>query len=126
SAYTVCYFFDYIGTLMLFKLVDDDIIIGTLASQAVVIWRMLEAHIIGEREHRKLTYPQGASPGFLKFYEHMIAEILNKGGENAAANVQQARGILSLPSILNPTAAAPELGVAGRTREVSNPQPPLP
>jgi hypothetical protein len=39
SAYTVCYFFDYVGTLMLFKLIDDDIIIGTLASQAVVLWR---------------------------------------------------------------------------------------
>jgi hypothetical protein len=109
SAYTVCYFFDYIGTLMLFGLIDDDIIIGTLASQAVVIWRMLETHIFSEREHREATYPPGASPGFLKFYEHMIAKIMNMGGENAAANVQQAKGMLSLQKRLNPPTAPPEL-----------------
>jgi hypothetical protein len=124
SAYTVCYFFDYVGTLMLFRLVDDDIIIGTLASQAVVLWTMLENHIHSEREHREATYPPGASPGFLKFFEHMIAEIMNKGGESAAANVQQAKGILQLSKPLNLLTAPPELGTPGYARKDSTP--PLP
>ena len=101
SAYTVGYFFDYVGALMFFKLIDDDIIIGTIASQAVVLWRILENAILSEREHRQATYPLGASTGFLKFYEHMIAEIMDRGGESAASKVQQAKGIRQLPSPLN-------------------------
>jgi hypothetical protein len=108
SAYAVGYFFDYVGTLMLFNLIDEDIIIGQLASQAVLLWRILEKHILGEREHREATYPPGTSSGFLKFYEHMIAEIMNRGGENAAAvKVQQARGMRRLPKPLNPPAPPP-------------------
>jgi hypothetical protein len=101
SAYTICYFFDYIGTLMLFELIDSEIVVGTLASQAVIIWIILEKHIESERTHRRATYPPGASPGFLQFYEHMIAEIIRKGGERAAANVQQERGMRRLNQLLN-------------------------
>lgn len=101
SAYTVGYFFDYVGTLMLFKLVDEDIVIGQLSSQAVVLWRILEGHVLSEREHREATNPPGASSGFLKFYEHMIAEIIDRGGEDAAARVQQAKGLRQLPKALS-------------------------
>ena len=102
SAYTVGYFFDYVGTLMLFRLVDEAIIIGQLSSQAVVLWRILENHILSERDHREVTNPPGASSGFLKFYEHMIVEIMDRGRENAAAKVQRAKGIRQLPNPLNP------------------------
>jgi hypothetical protein len=107
SAYTVGYFFDYVGSLMLFKLIDDDIVIGQLSSQAVILWAILEKHIISERKHREETNPPGASAGFLKFYEHMVAEIMNKGGENAAAKVQRAKGIRQLPQLFNPPAVPP-------------------
>lgn len=108
SAYTVCYFFDYIGTLVLFKLVDEEIIVGTIASQAVLLWGMLETHIISEREYREAAYPPGVSRGFLKFYEHLVAEIMNEGGENAPAKVQRAKGIRHLPNPVNPPGTPPQ------------------
>jgi hypothetical protein len=107
SAFTVCYLYDYLGGLMAHKLVDERIIVGTFATQAVQVWSIVEPFILAEREHRKTTYSPFASPGFLQYYEHLVERIVQLGGRDAPARIRAAAGVLTLDAPLNRSAFRP-------------------
>jgi hypothetical protein len=93
DAYHVCYFFDYLGTLVLYNIVAEDIVIGTLASRMVQVWVTMRPLILNEREYRISTYPLGAPRGFLVYYEYLIRLIEDGGGQDAARLAQERAGL---------------------------------
>lgn len=93
DAYQVCYFFDYLGTLVLYDIVAEDVIIGVLASRMVQVWVTMKPLILNERRYRASTYPQGAPRGFLVYYEHLIKLIEEGGGQDAARLAQERAGL---------------------------------
>ena len=38
DAYKVCYFFDYIGTLVAFGIISENIVIATMGTQIMQVW----------------------------------------------------------------------------------------
>jgi hypothetical protein len=93
DAYQICYFFDYLGTLVLYDIVAADVIIGVLASRLVQVWVAMKPLILNEREYRTSAYPQGAPRGFLVYYEHLIKLIEEGGGQHAARLAQERAGL---------------------------------
>ncbi len=94
DAYEVCYFFDYLGTLVLHDIVSDDIVIGVMATRLVQVWTTMKPLILNEREHRLSHLPAGVPRGFLVYYEYLVKLVEAKGGENAARIAQQRAGVL--------------------------------
>jgi hypothetical protein len=90
DAYRVCYFFDYLGTLVLYDIVAADVIIGVLASRLVQVWITMKPLIYNERGYRADTYPAGAPQGFLVYYEYLI-KLIEEGGQRDAARLAQER-----------------------------------
>jgi hypothetical protein len=58
------------------------------------------------------------SPGFFKFYEHLVCDILDRGGATAAAEVQQDKGIKHLDAPLD-TRISPQAALGVGTHEPS-------
>lgn len=96
SVLPVCYFYDYLGALIAYRLVDERIIIGTLATQAMQVWEAVEPFVFAERARRKATYSAHASPGFLAYYGHLVKRIVELGGKDAPALIRARAGVLSL------------------------------
>jgi hypothetical protein len=96
DANEVCYFFDYLGTLVLYGIVNEDIIIGVMATRLTQVWLVMEPLILKEREYRNSTYPPGTPRGFLVYYEHLVRRIEDLGGQDAARLAQQRAGLLHL------------------------------
>lgn len=96
NAYEVCYFFDYLGTLVLYDIIDKDIVIGVMANRLMQVWLTMEPLIYNERKYRATKYPPGAPRGFLVYYEHLIRLIEDRGGQSAAAAAQQRAGLLHI------------------------------
>jgi hypothetical protein len=98
DAYQVCMFFDYLGTLVLYDIVSEDIIIGTMGSRLMQVWITVKPLIDHERKYRRDTYPPGAPPGFLAYYEHLVRRTQDLGGQDAARILQRRAGILNFKS----------------------------
>jgi hypothetical protein len=96
DAYEVCYFFDRIGALVAFRIINDDIVIASMGTQIMQVWLALLPLIKKERTHRK-TYGKDIPPGFLVFYGHLVDRIYAQGGGKAATRIQRRIGI-QLPS----------------------------
>jgi hypothetical protein len=94
DAYKVCYFFDYLGTLVLYEIVDEGIIIGVMGSRLMQVWLTMKPLIDSERRYRLRHYPSGAPRGFLVYYEHLVVLIADRGGQDAAMRAQQRAGLL--------------------------------
>jgi hypothetical protein len=77
SAYTVCYFFEYLGQLIALRNVPDEFVLDMMGTQIVGVWLALEAFIDGERRVRDRTLPPDVSRRFLPHYEHMVCRALN-------------------------------------------------
>ena len=73
DAYKVCYFFDYIGTLVAFGIIREDIVIAVLGTQITRVWSAMFRIIKSERQHRNETFSGGTPPGFLEYYGHLVA-----------------------------------------------------
>jgi hypothetical protein len=101
SALAVCYLYDYVGALVAHRLVDEKLIIGVLATQAMQVWVSVEPFVLAEREYRRTNYSQHASPGFLQYYEHLICRIIELGGRDAPALIRAQSGVLCLDAPLN-------------------------
>jgi hypothetical protein len=102
SAYTWCYFCDYLGQLVLFEIVSEELIIGFAGTQIPQLWGVLEPFIKKEREHRIKTLPKGVPPGFLTNYEHLVARVIARGGSIAADEIRRKRSAQKLsPEALN-------------------------
>jgi hypothetical protein len=95
-AYEVCYFFDYLGTLVLYDIVSEDIVIGVMANRLMQVWLTMKPLIINERKYRMSGYPVGAPRGFLVYYEHLVKLIEDGGGEHAARFAQERAGLRRL------------------------------
>ena len=100
DAYKVCYFFDYIGTLVAFGIIGEDIVIATMGTQIMQVWSVMLPFIKKERTHRSMAYPSNAPPGFLAFYEHLVTCIDALGGREAAIMIQRRIGVRGLDATL--------------------------
>ena len=96
KAYEVCYFFDYLGALVQFGIIREDLAISLWGTAVIQAWQAVEPFIAMEREHRKRTYPPGISPGFLVYYEDLVCRIRDRGGQDAARRIQQRSGLRRL------------------------------
>lgn len=105
SALPVCYLYDYIGALVGHRLVDERLIIGALATQAMQVWVAVEPHVLAEREYRRTNYTEHASPGFLQYYEHLVRRIDELGGRDAPAKIRARAGIRGLDTPLRSNVA---------------------
>ena len=99
DAYKVCYFFDYIGTLVAFKIVREDIVVAIMGAQIVQVWSVMFPLIDSEREYRSKMYPSNAPSGFLAFYEHLVACVYALGGRDAAIMIRKRIGVRQLPTV---------------------------
>lgn len=107
-AYRVCYFFDYVGVLASLGIVSDELVISMMGTRIIQIWQVLEPYIERERQFRAETYPQGVPPGFLVYFEHIVTRILDLGGQQAAARIQQRTGLRRLARPMNTPAYEPK------------------
>jgi hypothetical protein len=96
KAYETCYFFDYLGALVEFGIIREELAISLWGTVIIQIWMAAEPFIIMERSHRKNTYPPGISPGFLVYYEDLVCRIRDRGGQDAARRIQQRSGLRQL------------------------------
>lgn len=76
DAYAVCYLFEYIGLLVAFRHLDRDLIMESMSSQLLEIWRIMRPWIAGERAVRQAVDDPLRSKGFLPHYEHLVALII--------------------------------------------------
>jgi hypothetical protein len=106
SVYSVCYFFDYLGVLLAFGLIERDLVIGSLGTLIVRTWALLEPHVAAERAHRGREYPADAPAGFLRYFESLVALVRQAEGRSAGETVIRRRG-------LRASALPPRDGVAG-------------
>ena len=105
DAYKVCYFFDYLGVLVLYDIVRQDIIIGVMATRLTQVWSTMSPIIEKERGYRIDNYPPETPPGFLVYYEHLVKLVEASGGNNAARIAQQRAGVLNIASKTKRSAA---------------------
>src|SRR6266581_2262033 len=62
-AYKVCYFFDYVGVLVVRGIIGEEAIIGMMGTRITQVWRAVEPHVLAERQFRIQTYPPDTPPG---------------------------------------------------------------
>jgi hypothetical protein len=98
SVYTWCFFCDYLGQLVLHKIVSEDLIIGFSGTIISQLWGVLEPFIESERRHRIETLPKGVPPGFLPYYEHLVARVAARGGSTAAEKIREKYSVQKLSS----------------------------
>lgn len=84
------------GALVAFDLVRTDIIIGPMCTQIIRTWHTLEASIAAERAHRASTYPAEARPGFLNYFEHLVAVVHSAGDRDASVRINRRVGVRRL------------------------------
>jgi len=89
SAYAWCFYCDYLGHLVLYKIVPEELIIDFMGTQLPQLWGILEPFIEKEREHRLKTLPEGIPTGFLGNYEHLVARIVAHGGRTAVDKIRE-------------------------------------
>ncbi|HET6733027.1 DUF4760 domain-containing protein, partial [Mycobacterium sp.] len=96
SVYSVCYFFDYLGVLLAFGVIERDLVIGSLGTHIVRTWSLLEHHVVAERDHRSRAYPADAPAGFLRYFESLVVLVRQSGGRSAGEVVIRRLGLPSL------------------------------
>jgi hypothetical protein len=84
SAYQVACFFEYLGSLVAYDLVPEDLILGVSSNAVVRSWRTLEPFIQKERQHRQAYASAGLSSNFVSHFEHLavIASTVDSRGKN--------------------------------------------
>ncbi len=98
SAYAVGYFFDNLGTLVAHGIIGEKLILGSTGTTLIRMWEILHPFIDAERSWRAGTYASSTSPGFLRYFEHLVARNLELGGKEAASRIQREIGLRSLAS----------------------------
>ncbi|MGH3972511.1 MAG: DUF4760 domain-containing protein [Pseudonocardiaceae bacterium] len=81
SAYTVAYFFEYLGVLVAYELVPEDIIVDFSANLLARSWYALEPFIRQGRLYRLKANTSGISPGFVTHFEHLVALTIDSDGK---------------------------------------------
>jgi hypothetical protein len=101
DAYEVCYYFDYLGVLVNFGIIREELVISLWGTTIMQVWLAAEPLISRERAHRRITYSAGISPGFLVYYEDLVCRIMARGGRDAARQIQEQSGLRQLNEPLN-------------------------
>jgi hypothetical protein len=109
NAYKVCYFFDYLGALVEFSIIREELVISLWGTSIIHTWQAAVACILMERSYRRSTYPPGISPGFLVYYEDLVCRIIDRGGQDAAKRIQQESGLRRLDAPLDASLASREV-----------------
>jgi hypothetical protein len=81
SAYAVAYFFEYLGVLVAYELVPEDLVVDFSANLIGRSWYVLEPFIEKERMYRRQVCASGISPGFVTHFEHLVALTLDSDGK---------------------------------------------
>jgi hypothetical protein len=81
SAYTVAYFFEYLGVLVAYELVPEDIVVDFSANLLARTWHVLEPFIQKERIYRQKACAPGMSTGFVRHFEHLVALTIDSNGK---------------------------------------------
>jgi len=97
DAYRVCYLFDQVGIMVALGIISEDIVIGLAGTPAMRVWLAMTPAIESERAYRRRTYPADIPPGFLTYYEHLVARIYELGAAESASMIQRRIGIHHLP-----------------------------
>jgi hypothetical protein len=95
SAFTVCYFFEYIGLLVAFGHLDQKLVLDSMSTQLVEIWNIMQPAIAEERKTRSLSTDPYYAKRFLPHYEHLMALIALRAG-TTRSEVSRQHGIYSL------------------------------
>lgn len=93
DAYKVCYLFEYLGALIAYGLVNEDVLLSLMATPIMQVWTVMKPFIDSEREHRANDYPPDTPAGFLVHYDHLISRINELGGARATANIRKHAGL---------------------------------
>jgi hypothetical protein len=71
-AYEVCYFFDYLGILAMYKIITEEMVLDWIGTRLLQAWITMKPFIEAEREHRRNTYSPDTPAGFLLHFEYLI------------------------------------------------------
>jgi hypothetical protein len=93
DAYKVCYLFEYLGALVAYGLVNEDILLSLMATPIKQVWTVMKPVIDGERKHRTDDYPPDTPAGFLVHYDYLVRRIHQLGDSRAAFNIQKRVGL---------------------------------
>lgn len=96
SAYEVAYFFEYLGILVAYKLVPEDLVVDFSANLVVRSWRALEPFIEKERAYRQKAAIPGASAGFVTHFEHLVGLTVDSTGAPVDRSIQERLGLRKL------------------------------
>lgn len=80
SAYEVAYFFEYLGVLVAYKLVPEDLVVDFSSNLLARSWRALEPFIREERIHRQRIGISSVSTGFVTHFEHLVTLTIDSDG----------------------------------------------
>lgn len=89
SAYTVAYFFEYLGLLVAYDLVPEDSVVDFSANMIGRSWRALEPFIQAERAYRSKVAPPGVSNGFVSHFEHLAVLTLSTNGHSVDSEIHR-------------------------------------
>lgn len=93
SAYTVAYFFEYLGVLVAYELVPREIVVDFSANLIYRSWQALEPFILAERRHRRGFRTAGVSVGFVTHFEHLVALTVDSRGESVDGAIHERLGL---------------------------------
>jgi hypothetical protein len=97
NAYTVCYFFEYIGLLVAFHHLDQELVLNSMSTQLIDVWRIMRPAIAQERKSRSRSTDLYDGKRFLPHYEHLIALIALQA-DGQSGQIIRRHGLCSLPS----------------------------
>lgn len=97
SAYEVAYFFEYLGVLVAYRLVPEDLIVDFSANLLARSWRALEPFIREERMHRQKAGISGTSSGFVTHFEHLVALTIDAKGKPIDGAIHERLKLRSVP-----------------------------
>lgn len=97
SAYQVAYFFEYLGVLVAYELVPEDLVVDFSANLLRRSWEALDPFIRKEREYRRESATPGISPNFVTHFEHLVALTIDSNGKPIDDSIHERLKLLSVP-----------------------------
>jgi hypothetical protein len=98
SAYQVAYFFEYLGILVAYELVPEDLVVDATANIIGRSWCALEPFIQKERIFRqKVAAISGISPGFVTHFEHLVALTIDSNGKPIDDSIHERLSLRNVP-----------------------------
>lgn len=96
SALEVAYFFEYLGILVAYELVPEDLVVDFSANLIGRSWWALEPFIKKEREYRRRNGDPRVSPGFVTHFEHLAGLATSFDGGPAEDAARRRSGLRSM------------------------------